>query len=121
MEITFIGFFEEILVLNGGKFEGTPFLLHPSQAFIVGSIFGWLRKDGTRRYRRAYIEMGKGNGKSPLAAGIGMYGLLVDGEPRAEVYAAATKVRKALEYQISKSTAIRPIKINVSQASMLCP
>jgi phage terminase large subunit-like protein len=91
-----IGFFEEILVLNGGKFEGTPFLLHPSQAFIVGSIFGWLRKDGARRYRRAYIEMGKGNGKSPLAAGIGMYGLLVDGEPRAEVYAAATKRDQAM-------------------------
>ena len=51
--------------LNGGQFEGLPFLLHPSQSFILGSLFGWKRQDGTRRFRRAYIEQGKGNGKSP--------------------------------------------------------
>jgi len=76
------------LRLNGGQFEGLPFTLHASQAFIVGSILGWKRADGTRRYRRAYIEVAKGNGKSPLAAGIGHYCLLADGEMRAEVYAA---------------------------------
>ena len=57
-------FFEEKLHLNGGQFEGIPFILEPSQCFIVGSIFGWKRADGTRRYRRAYIEIGKGNGKA---------------------------------------------------------
>jgi hypothetical protein len=30
-----------------------------------------MKLDGTRRFRRAYIEQGKGNGKSPLAGGIG--------------------------------------------------
>ena len=48
---------------------GKPFRLEPSQAFIVGSLFGWKTRDGTRRFRTAYIEQGKGNGKSPLAAG----------------------------------------------------
>lgn len=57
-------FFEDMLRLSEGQFEGTPFKLHPSQAFILGSLFGWMRKDGRRRFRRAYIEQGKGNGKA---------------------------------------------------------
>lgn len=68
---------------------GKPFHLEPSQAFIVGSLFGWKTRDGTRRFRTAYIEQAKGNGKSPLAAGIGLYGLTSDGEPAAEIYSAA--------------------------------
>jgi len=43
----------------------------------------------------AFIEEGKGNGKSPLVAGIGLQGLVGDGEPRAEIYAAATKKDQA--------------------------
>lgn len=84
-----IRFFEERLRLSEGQFEGRPFSLHESQSFKVGSIFGWLRADGTRRFRRAYIEEGKGNGKSPLAGGIGLYGLTADREAGAEIYAAA--------------------------------
>src|SRR5687767_12594517 len=84
-------FFEDYLRLSEGQFDGKPFELHSSQAFILGSLFGWLRADGTRRFRRAYIEQGKGNGKSPLAAGIGLYGLIADGEAGAQVYAAAAK------------------------------
>lgn len=84
-------FFETVLRLSEGQFEGQPFQLHPSQAFIIGSIFGWKRLDGTRRFRRAYIEQGKGNGKSPLAGGIGLMGLVSDGEAGAQVYAAAAK------------------------------
>ena len=86
-----IGFFEDVLRLNGGEYEAKPFLLAPWQAFVLGSIFGWYTDDGFRRFSIVYIETGKGSGKSPLAAGIGLYGLVSDGEQRAEVYAAATK------------------------------
>ena len=89
-------FFPTVLRLNGGQFEGAPFDLHDSQAFIVGSLFGWVREDGTRRFRLAYIEEGKGNGKSPMVAGIGLYGMVADNEPRAEIYAAATKKDQAM-------------------------
>lgn len=82
-------FFETKLRLNGGQFEGKPFILHPSQAFKLSMIFGWLRADGTRRFRRAYIEEGKGNGKSPFAGGVGLYGMMADSEPGAEIYAVA--------------------------------
>lgn len=88
-------YFETVLKLSEGQFEGQPFILHPSQAFIVGSLFGWMREDGTRRFRRAYIEQGKGNGKSPLAGGIGLKGLASDGEAGAQIYAAAAKREQA--------------------------
>ena len=91
-----LNFFPTVLRLAGGQFEGRPFKLQPSQAFIVGSLFGWMRKDGTRRFRRAYIEEGKGAGKSPLAAGVGLYCMVSDDEPRAEVYAAAAKKDQAM-------------------------
>lgn len=87
-----LSFFEDKLRLSEGQFEGLPFKSAPAQDFIIGSIFGWKRLDGTRRFRRAYIEQGKGNGKSPLAGGIGLYGLTYDGEAGAEIYSAgATK------------------------------
>lgn len=85
-------FFETKLKLSEGQFEGKPFKSEPAQDFIIGSLFGWKRQDGTRRFRRAYIEQGKGNGKSPLAGGIGLYGLMADREAGAEIYSAgATK------------------------------
>jgi phage terminase large subunit-like protein len=91
-----IRFFETKLRLNGGQFEGLPFKLHPAQAFKVGSLFGWKRADGTRRFRRAYIEEGKGNGKSPFAAGVGLYGMTADGEAGAEIYPLASHRDQAM-------------------------
>jgi phage terminase large subunit-like protein len=90
-----IGFFPSVLRLAGGQFEGQEFHLQPSQQFIIGSLFGWKREDGTRRFRRAYIEQSKGNGKTPMSAGIGLYCLVADGEARAEVYAAAANAPQA--------------------------
>lgn len=93
-------FFETRLRLSEGQFEGTPFRAHPSQAFIIGSIYGWKRPDGFRRFRRAYIEQGKGNGKSPLAGGIGLYGLMADDEAGAEIYSAgATKEQASILFR----------------------
>ena len=90
-------FFPTVLRLSGGqKYDGQPFTLHPSQEFIVASLFGWKKATGARRFRRAYLEIGKGNGKTPLAAGIGLYGLVADNEPGAEIYAAAAKQDQAM-------------------------
>lgn len=89
------GFFENVLKLSEGQFEGEPFKLQPSQAFIIGSLFGWKRSDGRRRFRRAYIEQGKGNGKSPMAGGIGLFGMTAAGEAGAQIYAAAAKKEQA--------------------------
>jgi phage terminase large subunit-like protein len=93
-----IGYFEMVLrlpdTLDDDGFP-IPFLLTPANTFIVGSLFGWKLKTGWRRYREAYVEMGKGNAKTPLAAGIGLYGLHMDGEQAAEIYSAATGMDQA--------------------------
>jgi phage terminase large subunit-like protein len=82
------------------------FDLQPWQAFIVGSLFGWKGSDGYRRFRTAYIEAGKGSGKSPLAAGIGLLGLIFDGEPSAEVYSAAvTREQASIVFRDAKRMA----------------
>lgn len=65
-----------------------PFTLTLFWQFIVGSIFGWLGPDGYRRFRTAYCELGKGQGKTPVAAGIGLFGITMDNEQAAEVYTA---------------------------------
>jgi phage terminase large subunit-like protein len=75
--------------------EPQRFDLAPYQSFIVGSIFGWHTVKGFRRFRTAYIETGKGSGKTPLAAGLMIYKALADGERRAQVYFAATKLDQA--------------------------
>lgn len=95
-----IGYFRDVLfvdIVAGDTTEGEmkPFELIDWQAFIVGSLFGWMGPDGFRRFRMAFVETGKGSGKSPLAAGIGNYMLTADGEFRAEVYAAAQKKDQA--------------------------
>ncbi|HSC41426.1 MAG TPA: terminase large subunit, partial [Candidatus Binatia bacterium] len=92
-----IGFFRKVLRLNGGQFEGMPFEPQPWQQFILGSLFGWkLSSTGLRRFQIAYIEVGKSNGKSPLAAGVGLFMLTADNEARAEVYSCATKKDQAM-------------------------
>lgn len=72
--------------------------LEPWQQFIFCSVFGWVdKKTGRRRFREVYIEVPRKNGKSVLAAGVGLYMLCLDGEFGAEVYCGATTERQAWE------------------------
>lgn len=66
------------------------------QAFLVGQIGGWRHMEtGLRRFRTAYIEVPRKNGKSTLLSGVGLYFLTVDDEPGAEVYSAAASTHQA--------------------------
>ncbi len=73
-----------------GEWAHQPFELQPWQAFVIGSLFGWKRADGLRRFRTAYVEVARKNGKSVMLAGTALYALVADGEPGSHVYAAAT-------------------------------
>jgi phage terminase large subunit-like protein len=90
-----IQFFPDVLRLAEGDHAGKPFVLNLWQKFVIGSLYGWKGEDGKRRFRIAYIEVGKGNGKSPMAGGVGLYMLTADGEASAECYAAATTREQA--------------------------
>jgi phage terminase large subunit-like protein len=80
-----------------GDFAGKPFLLEDWQRDeVFRPLFGWKRIDPTRpredwprRYRTGYLEMGKGNGKTPIGAAVVVLLLAWDCEMGAEVYSAA--------------------------------
>jgi phage terminase large subunit-like protein len=102
-----LGFFA-FLRHSKGRWNDEPFVLQPWQAFIVASLFGWKRADGTRRFRIAFVEVPRKNGKTTLAAGIGLYLLVADGEAGAEVYCAATKRDQAkLVFEDAKAMVAR--------------
>ena len=101
--IRFFGFLRH----SKGEWAGQSFDLAEWQAFIVGSLFGWLREDGLRRFRTAYVEVPRKNGKSTLLSGIGLYLLIADDEPGAEIYTAATKRDQA---RITHGEAARMVK-----------
>lgn len=82
-------FFEKLLHHSKGEWAGQPFALQAWQREVIRELFGWKRADGTRRYRKAYLEIPRKNGKSTLAAGIALLLLFADGEAGAEIYSAA--------------------------------
>lgn len=82
--------FIELLPHIKGPLAGQLIILEPWQIFILTTCFGWVDLEGNRRFRRVYIEVPRGNGKSALSSGVGLYMLCADGEGGAEVYSFAT-------------------------------
>lgn len=84
-----IDFYPSVLTVTAGAKAGEPFNLLPWQVFATGSIFGWYWESGRRRFRKGWVETGKGQAKSPWMAATGLYVLGYCGIPRAEIYAIA--------------------------------
>lgn len=100
-----VKFFRDYLVHIKGELGGKPIdPMEWEQDEILRPLFGWKRWDGTRRYRQAWIEVPRKNDKTTLAAGISLYLTLADGEPGAEVYAAAAdKDQAKICFEIAKA------------------
>jgi phage terminase large subunit-like protein len=81
----------ELLPHIEGPLAGQLIKLEPWQCFILTTVFGWVEK-GTnkRRFRRSTVFVPRGNGKSALTSGVGIYGTGADGEGGAQVHSAAT-------------------------------
>lgn len=92
-----INFYPRYLKHIEGPLAGQPFELAPFQKQrIIGPVFGTVHPDtGLRRYRTVFIFLPRKNGKSSLAAGIGVQLVFIDGERRAQVYACATDFAQA--------------------------
>jgi phage terminase large subunit-like protein len=99
-----VRFFERHLKQTKGRWRGKPFLLEDWQRDeIVAPIYGRVDRRGLRKIREALILLARKNAKSTLTAGFGLYHLLGDGEPGAEVYTAATtKDQAALVFDTAK-------------------
>jgi phage terminase large subunit-like protein len=85
-----IGFFHNALHHVEGALARQPFVLQRWQQAQIANLFGWYRPDGTRRFRTCMDYEPRKNGKTPKAAGVGLFLLYADGEWGAEVQCAAS-------------------------------
>ncbi len=90
-----IRFFPSMFSITDGPAAGKPFELLPYQLFCAGSLMGWVNADARWRFRSAWIETGKGQAKSPLMAGLGLYAMGWCGFPRAQIYSIAANKQTA--------------------------
>lgn len=94
-----VRFIERFCKHYEGQFAGQPFILDPIQRQIVRDLYGWKWRRGPqtgfRRFTDCYFEGAVGAGKSPLLAGLGLYSLMADSEPGAQVYSLASTYGQA--------------------------
>ena len=86
-----IEFFENYLHHSKGKCGGQLVKLELWEKAMLATAYGFVDIEGYRQYRETLLIVGKKNGKSLLASGVGLYMLHADGEPGPEIYAVATK------------------------------
>jgi phage terminase large subunit-like protein len=88
--------------------------LEPWQKFGLACTFGWKhkKKPGYRRFRESYWEVARKNGKSVIAAGVGISMFVLDNEFGAEIYSGATTEKQAWEV-------FRPARLMVKRSPML--
>ena len=87
-----IDFFDEVLTHPDDSpttQAGDKFTLQPWQRDFIGTLYGWIRPDGSRRFVEAMGCVPRKNGKTALAAGIALFGLWAEHRPSAQVYSAA--------------------------------
>ena len=99
-----VGFIETFITHTKGEMSGKPFLLEDWQKKIVSDLFGWKnKKTDLRKYRTAYIQIGRKNGKSTLASALALYMLFADDERGSEIYSAAGDRQQAgIVHEIAK-------------------
>lgn len=85
-----VKFSEALPHIKGSQYAGKKLEMMDWQCFILTTVFGWVDDNGNRRFKTAYIEVPRKNGKSTMSAPVALYLLSADGEPGAEVYSAAT-------------------------------
>ena len=89
-------FFEKFCRQSIGEWAGKPLVLLDWQwRDIIAPLYGWRKKDGSRRFRHAGIWVPKNNGKSTLCSGISIYELVGRGEPGAQVINLAATIEQA--------------------------
>jgi phage terminase large subunit-like protein len=90
-----VEFFPNRLRHIEGSLYGQRFELQAWEQAIVANLFGWKKKDGTRRYREAFIFVPRKSGKTPLVAGINLYILFEEDEFGQQNFLAAADSEQA--------------------------
>ena len=91
---------------SAGEHAGKHFILEPWQVFLVSNLYGFYNKDGRRRFKTAYLEMARKQGKTAFVAALALYNLLADDEPAAEILLAAnSKDQARIAFKLVRSFA----------------
>ena len=78
-----------------GEKRGEVFDLEPWQMFVYGNIYGWVDAQDNWRYKTAYIEVPRKNGKTTMSGAGACYDSAISARSGAEVYCVATKEAQA--------------------------
>ena len=84
--------------LEGKPLLGRPFLLEPWEMFVVYNLLGFYDK-GTdeRRYKEAYIQVARKNGKTSLIAGLAWAVSIMQRHSGSKTYIVANALKQTLE------------------------
>jgi len=121
-----VDFIETYCKHSKGKWAGKPFILELWQKALIAATFGFVDKDtGNRQFTEVLLVVARKNGKSTLAAAVGLYLMVADGEAGAEIYSAATKKDQAkiiwleAKRMVKKSSALSK-RIKALVGEMVC-
>ena len=112
-----------------GEWAGQPIeLMDWQRDDFIKPLFGWMNPEGQRRFRIAYVEIPKKNGKSTICSGLSLYLLAADGEAGAQVYCAASdRIQAGIVYneasRMAQESALlkRYVKPRDSQKNLSIP
>lgn len=84
--------------IKGESLLGKPFLLEPWQMFVIYNLLGFYYK-GTqeRRYKEAFIEIGRKNGKTSLVAALAWAVSIMQRHSGSKTYIVANALKQTLE------------------------
>ncbi len=84
--------------LDGTPMMGKPFILEPFQIFIVVNLLGWYYT-GTqvRRYKEAFIELARKNGKTSLIAALAFAVGIIQRRSGSRIYIVAAALKQTME------------------------
>lgn len=88
-------FIETCCVNTKGRWRGKPFRLLPWEKKLLYELFELDPETGMRRYRWAYVEVPKKNGKTELIAAVDLYLLIADDEESPEIACGSNSEEQA--------------------------
>lgn len=84
--------------MEGQPLLGRPFLLEPFQIFIVYNLLGfWYKGTNNRRYKEAFIELARKNGKTSFIAALAWAVSILQRKSGSKVYVVAAALKQTME------------------------
>ena len=85
-------------MLDGTPLLGKPFILEPFEVFIIANLLGfWITGTRERRFKEAFIELARKNGKTSFVAALAFAVAIIQRKSGSTVYVVAAALKQALE------------------------